>query len=357
MTGHGPGDHRTDLLTSAEMVMTTDTIAEIQLPTGMIPWFPGGHADPWNHVEAAMALALAGRRPEAERAYEWLVDTQHDDGSWCTYYLADGIEEARRDTNVCAYIATGVWHHYLLTGDDGFLVTLWPVVERAIEFVLSLQEASGELLWSLDADGTRGRYALLTGSSSASFSLRCAIAIAEHLGNERPEWELAAGRLAHTVAYREEAFEPKRRWAMDWYYPVLCGALTGEAARARIAERWQEFVLDGVGVRCVSDSHWVTAAETSELVMALDAIGMVEEAGALLGWTRHLRHTDGSYWTGCVHPQCVRFPGGERSTYTAAAVVLATHALTGTGPTAGLFRGEGLPTGLDLLVNDPVTEA
>ena len=29
-------------------------------PTGMIPWFPGGHADPWNHVEAAMALDLGG---------------------------------------------------------------------------------------------------------------------------------------------------------------------------------------------------------------------------------------------------------------------------------------------------------
>ena len=351
MTGRDEG-----LLTAVEMVMTTETIAELQLANGMIPWFPGGHADPWNHVEAAMALALGGRRHDAERAYQWLADTQHDDGSWCTYYLADGIEEPRRDTNVCAYVATGVWHHYLLTGDLGFLSTLWPVVERAIEFVLSLQERSGELLWSLDTDGTRGRYALLTGSSSASFSLRCAIAIAERLGNERPEWELAAGRLAHTVAYREEVFEPKHRWAMDWYYPVLCGALTGEAARARIDERWQEFVLDGIGVRCVSDSHWVTAAETSELVMTLDAIGMADEARALLGWTRHLRHDDGSYWTGCVHPQCVRFPGGERSTYTAAAVVLATHALTGAGPTAGLFRGEGLPTGLDLLADQPVTE-
>jgi hypothetical protein len=52
----------------------------------------------------------------------------------------------------------------------------------------------------------------------------------------------------------------------------------------------------------------------------------------------------------------VRFPGGERSSYTAAAVVLANHALTGSGRTAGLFRGEGLPIGLDLQVNEPVVE-
>ena len=345
-----------DLLTPAEVAATCASIAELQLPNGMIPWFPEGHADPWNHVEAAMALALGGYHREAERAYEWLTATQHFDGSWCAYYLTDGIEDAKRDTNVCAYVATGLWHHYLVTGDDCFLEHMWPVAERAIEFVLAHQLPGGELLWMREADGTPGEYALLTGSSSAAFSLRCAIAIAEHLGRERPEWELAVGRLAHSVAFGEDRFEPKTRWAMDWYYPVLCGAVSGAEARARITERWNQFVIPGLGVRCVSDSDWVTAAETSELVMTLDAMGLPDLARTVLGWTRHLRHDDGSYWTGCVHPQCVRFPGGERSTYTAAAVVLANHALTGTGPTAGLFRGEGLPTGLDLEINEPVAE-
>ena len=44
-----------------------------------------------------MALALGGYRAEAEHAYDWLVKTQHFDGSWCTYYLADGVEEPRRE--------------------------------------------------------------------------------------------------------------------------------------------------------------------------------------------------------------------------------------------------------------------
>jgi hypothetical protein len=150
------------------------------------------------------------------------------------------------------------------------------------------------------------------------------------------------------VAYREDVFEPKDRWAMDWYYPVLCGAVTGPAGQARLAGDWDRFVMEGLGVRCVANRPWVTGAETAEAAMAFDACGLSDDGRLLLSWTQHLRGDDGAYWTGCVHPECVRFPGGERSTYTAAAVVLADHALHGVGPAAGLFRGETLPGVLEL---------
>ena len=74
------------ILSAQQVRDTVDHIAEWQLPNGMIPWFPGGHADPWNHVEAAMALLTAGRRAEAERAYQWLCDNQRNDGGWHNYY-------------------------------------------------------------------------------------------------------------------------------------------------------------------------------------------------------------------------------------------------------------------------------
>jgi hypothetical protein len=320
----------------------------------MIPWYPGGHADPWNHVEAAMALAAGGLVAEAERAYWWLVDQQHADGSWCHYYLANGVEQPRRDTNVCGYVAVGAWYHFLLTGDAGFLETLWPVAAAALDFVLCHQRAGGEITWAVEPDGTPGRFALLAGSSSLHLSLRCGLAAAQHLGVERPDWELAIGRLAHAVANRPEAFEPKDRWAMDWYYPVLSGVLSGGRARCRLAERWPEFVMDGLGVRCVSDHPWVTTAETAECAMALGAAGQRTDARRLLAWAQSLRHPDGSYWTGWVQPEGVHFPGGERSTYSAAAMVLAVNALGGQGPAAELFRGGGLPAGLDL--DEPVGE-
>ena len=342
------------MLTPDQISETVESIAAVQLPSGMVPWFPDGHADPWNHVEAAMALVVGGRRREAEAAYQWLAGSQHRDGAWFTYYLANGIEEPRRDTNVVAYVATGVWFHYLATADRGFLEWAWPMVRGAIGFSLGLALPGGELIWAVDPENTLPRYALLTGSSSAYFSLRCAIAIAEELGDDQPEWELAAGRLADAVAHRPEAFEPKVPWAMDWYYPVLCGAVQGEQARSHLEDRWSEFVLESHGVRCVSDRPWVTAAETAECVMALASAGLNGRATRLLDWIQAMRHHDGSYWTGRVHPQGVNFPGGERSTYTSAAVVLASHTLHGCGPTARLFLGEGLPAGVALDLSEPV---
>ena len=95
-------------LSPTQITQTGEAIAEWQLPSGMIPWVPGGHADPWNHVEAAMALATAGLVTEAERAYEWLVGLQLPSGAWHQYYVADGVEEDKFDANVIAYVATGV---------------------------------------------------------------------------------------------------------------------------------------------------------------------------------------------------------------------------------------------------------
>jgi hypothetical protein len=138
---------------------------------------------------------------------------------------------------------------------------------------------------------------------------------------------------------------------MDWYYPILGGVLRGQPAQLRIAAYWDTFVVPGRGVRCVSDQPWVTAAETCELVMALDAIGETDKARDLFEWVQFLRHDDGAYWCGMNFPEA-RFDDlgehftADHPTWNSAAVVLAAHALGGEGPTAGLFRGEGLPVGL-----------
>jgi hypothetical protein len=338
------------VLTAEQLTATVDAIAEWQLPNGMIPWFPGGHADPWNHIEAAMALAVGGNIAGAERAYQWLVDIQRPDGSWHQYYLADRVEQDKLDANVCAYIAAGVWHHWLTTADRGFVESMWPVVERAIDFVLDLQTPRGEILWARHADGTPWSYALVTGSSSITHSLRCAVAVAELLGHERPDWELSVARLAHTIRTAEaEAFTPKHRWAMDWYYPVLAGVLTGEEGRERLAARRDAFVMEGRGVRCVKDRPWITVAETCECMLAHLAVGEEDIARQLFAWAQQYRLDSGRYWTGTVYPDESHFPVDEQSTYTAAALVLGADGLAGTSPTSHLFVDhDRLPTLLDL---------
>ena len=334
---------------------TADTIAALQLSSGMIPRFAGGVADPWNHVEAAMALAVAGRRAEADAAYEWLARIQRPDGSWHQYYTADGIDQDKLDANTIAYVAAGVWHHWLRFSDAGFLAEMWPVVQRALDFVLGLQTPRGEILWARHADGTPWPFALLTGSSSISHSLRCGLAIAHAVDQERPSWELALARLIHTIRHcGHEAFAPKDRWAMDWYYPVLAGVLTGSEARARLASRRTVFVHEGEGVRCVSNQDWVTTAETCECAMAYLAAGDRAAALKLFEWTQRRREPDGSYLTGRAFPANVSYPDQECSTYSAAAVLLAADALAGDSPASGLFVHSGsLPAPLDL---DPVEE-
>jgi hypothetical protein len=341
-----------EAITEDEVAQTARSIAGLQLANGMIPWFPGGHCDPWNHVESAMALAVAGHRDEADAAYRWLARTQRADGSWHAYYLADRVEDAKLDTNVCAYIAAGVWHHWRLYGDDGFVGELWPVVERAIDFVLDLQTPRGEIIWARHVDGTPWSYALLTGSSSIHHSLLCAVSLAEVAGEERPDWELSAVTLAEVIRTAPDAFAPKHRWAMDWYYPVLSGAVTGEQAHDRLGARWDEFVMVDLGVRCVNNQPWVTAAETAECALAHASLGLLDIAAELLSWTRPHRCPDGAYLTGLVYPERVAFPGDERTSYTAAAIILAADALSGASPAADLF----VAGDLDEPLGDPAAD-
>jgi len=328
------------VLNEQEIRATGETIAAGQEPSGAIGW-PDGHVDAWNHVECAMALSVCGLRGPARLAYEWLRRTQRPDGSWARRTEAGGlVSDPSSESNHAAYVSVGVWHEFLVTRDAGFLRQMWPTVHRAIGFVLGLQTPRGEIIWERAADGTPGSYALLTGCASMYQSLRCAAALSELAGEPQPDWELAAGQLGHVVAAHPEAFADKARFSMDWYYPVLAGPVRGADAAARLAAGWPDYVVPGLGVRCVSDEPWVTGAETCELALALDAIGDRGRALELFADVQHLRDADGAYWTGLQFANQMHFPN-ERSHWTAAAIVLAADALSGTTGGAHLFRQAG----------------
>jgi hypothetical protein len=333
------------ILTTAEVRATARSIAAAQEPSGAIPWRAGDKTDAWNHVEAAMALVAAGEVAAAERAYAWVPTVQRDDGSVPLKIVAGVVEDDSGDANASAYLAVGVWHHWLVRRDPGFVRRFWPVVRRGLDYVVSLQLPWGGIAWSQEwRDGRPAavnREALLAGSSSIHHALRAGVALAGLVGEPQPEWELAGGRLAHALREHRDRFLDKSEFSMDWYYPVLGGAVRGEAGRELVASRWDTFVEPGLGVRCVSRNPWVTGAETCELVMALDALGDRARALRLLADMQHLRHEDGSYWTGLVFPEDVRWPV-EQTTYTAAAVVLAVDALSLSTPGATIMRGTTL---------------
>ena len=102
-------------------------------------------------------------------------------------------------------------------------------------------------------------YALLTGSSSMYTSLRCAVVLAEYLAEPQPDWELAADQLAPRGAPAPggvRATSAGSRWT---------GTTRSSAARCAGRPRptgcdggWDNFVVDGLGIRCVNDEPWVT---------------------------------------------------------------------------------------------------
>jgi len=297
-----------------------------------------------------MALAACGLSGDARRAYQWLRDVQRPDGSWPRTTggpgaaHADEVTDHAAESHHAAYVAVGVWHQFLVTGDHGFAMEMWPVVRAATGWALGLQTPRGEVAWERDAAGGPGEFALLSGCSSILQGLCCAIALADLAGEERPDWEVSAERLGHVLASHPEAFADKSRFAMDWYYPVLGGALHEGGAAKRLAGGWDTFVVPGLGVRCVSDQSWVTVAETCELVIALESCGQREQAAEVFATVHRLRHDDGSYWTGWQYDNEAHFPP-ERSGWTAAAVILAADALTGFSAGAGIFRD--VPVSID----------
>ena len=311
---------------------TVEFILSAQQADGCIPWFPAGHADPWDHVEAAMGLSVAGEYAAAARAYEWLRDTQLPDGSWWVAYKDGQVHDReRRETNFVAYVATGVWHHYLVCADRDWLESMWPMVEQAIGFVLSQQTPHGDVCWAVDAAGNTRDDSLVTGCSSIYKSLECAINIAHTLYRDSSRWIGARWNLGEALRHRpyrfDRTWESKARYSMDWFYPVLAGALSRGQSRARLHARWDTFVVDGMGCRCVSDEPWVTVAESAELTMALLGAGEHARAARLFSWLHRWRDHDGAYWTGYQWVEDLLWPE-EKPTWTAGAILLAADALT-----------------------------
>ncbi|RNL84870.1 prenyltransferase [Halostreptopolyspora alba] len=324
-------------LSADDVVQSAEYLLRTQERSGAIPWFPGGHVDVWDHVECAMALTVAGHTEAARRAYLWLASRQDYTGSWPAKLWGERVADPTREANHAAYPAVGVWHYVLVTGDDRFAELMWPTVRSAIKFVLDLRTDRGEIQWARGANGVPGDHALLTACASVHHALRCAVALGDRLGHPQPDWELAAAQLGHLVAEHEPVFADRSRYSMDWYYPILGGAVRGAAATERLEARWDAFVHPGLGIRCVSDQPWVTGAETSELVLALAAMGEPELGTRLLTEIQHLRDPDdGAYWTGYQYAEDVRWPE-ERSTWTAASVILAADALTGATPGERVF--------------------
>ena len=309
---------------------SVDYILEVQNQDGSIPWEKGKKLDPWDHIEAAMGLSIAGNKVEAEKAFIWLSDNQLDDGSWYSEYIESVPQTKRRETNFSAYLATGLFHYFLIFEDKKFLERLFPSLEKAMEFVISSQTSKGDIYWAKEEGIEILDDSLITGSSSIYKSLECAIAIYNILG--KPIENLSESRLSlknsinNNPERYDRSWESKSRYSMDWYYPILCGVYDDKKGISIIDSKWSDFIVLGMGCKCVVEEPWVTVAESSELVIALVKLGLIEKAEYIFNSLHQWRDEDGLYWTGYVYTD-EKFWPVEKPTWTAGAVLLAADSL------------------------------
>ncbi len=304
-------------------------ISRHQLPSGAIPWYEDGVTDPWDHVECAIALDLTGRFDVAVRAYRWLRDIQNADGSWYSGYVDDTPSDLTVDTNYTSYLATGLWYHYVVTGETGLLREMMPVLDKAMDFVLQFQQPTGEILWACDSNGKVWPGAILGSCCCIWQSLRNAVRVAQVLGVERTKWEHAGEKLLSAIKERPDLFdkygENDRGFATNWYYPVLTGVLNGDEADALIRQHWDDFVVDSWGCKCVKGTPWVTVAETSELIMTLCRMRDTMRSASMTNWMLQLKDHGGGFQTGVKLPELMIWPE-EQNTWTSAGVIMALSA-------------------------------
>ncbi|MEM9725624.1 MAG: prenyltransferase [Pseudomonadota bacterium] len=324
----------------ARLSPAVDRILEIQEPDGAIPWFEDGPWDPWNHVEAAMALSVMGHGAAADAAYACLQERQDADGSWLGEYgsalpMSDRLHIARqpapafKDANFIAYPTVGVWHRLVIDGDLAAARAAWPMVDAALRFVLTLQGPEGDVSWCAEAQGSDVDDALLAGNACIAKSLECGIALGRAVDAPVAEFVAARRRLLAAMRARPERFDRRgagARYAMDWYYPALCGVLTPAEGRERLRAGWAGFVLADRGSRCVADEPWATVAESAELALALAAVE--EPALAREVFEAQFKTVDalGRFWMGWQSEEEIFWPQ-EQPAWTQGAMILAADAL------------------------------
>lgn len=334
MTRIKPGISVRSALNIASVVQM---IAALQRGNGDIPWHENGKTDPWDLVESAMGLNIGGEFDKSRQAFDWLTARQNPDGSWYSAYLDSIPEDRTCESHMAAYLAVGMFHTWLIRRDIRFLEQMWPVMEKGIDFAVSLQAEGGEVFWAKSPQGKIDPMALLTGSSSVYMSLKCALSVAAVLKQSRPSWETAFFKLQSSLQNNIQIYNiSKSRFSMYWFYPVLCGAVTGDAGMQRIEKFWHKYMIEGQGARCVSDRPWVTIAETSELVLALHALGKKKRAEIVFSWILDRTYDDDTFWCGYTYPDMVIWPE-EKISWTNAVALMAADALYGITAAADLF--------------------
>ena len=316
-------------------------IKSIQYKSGAIPSNEDGTHDPWDHIESIMGLNIYKDIEASKSAFNWLTHHQNSDGSWyAKYYKTDAIEK-NKPTHFSPYIAVAALHFFRIFKDINFLQSIWSSIELAVNFSVELQQDNGTIPWSINNNSQIENDYLLTGCSSILKSIECGIALSKILNQTEniEKWKKAHLLLSNAIQDPDGKFDlikDRKRFSMDWYYPILSGCLKQQEKLHYINKIFKDFYLDGIGIKCVIEEPWVTVAETSEFILALMCAGYDDEAKRLLFDVLNISDEEGIPFMGWQYEQNIFWPE-EKPSWTAAALMLSADCVLDYSDASDLF--------------------
>ena len=319
-------------------------IKSIQYKSGAIPSNEDGTHDPWDHIESIMGLNIYKDIEASKSAFNWLTHHQNSDGSWyAKYYKTDAIEK-NKPTHFSPYIAVAALHFFRIFKDINFLQSIWSSIELAVNFSVELQQDNGTIPWSINNNSQIENDYLLTGCSSILKSIECSIALSKILNKTEniEKWKKAHLLLSNAIQDPDGKFDlikDRKRFSMDWYYPILSGCLKQDEKSYYINKIFKDFYLDGIGIKCVIEEPWVTVAETSEFILALMCAGYDDEAKRLLFDVLNISDEEGIPFMGWQYEQNIFWPE-EKPSWTAAALMLSADCVFDYSDASDLFKSD-----------------
>ena len=254
----------------------------------------------------AAALDIAGHHLEPERFYLWCVRAQTPEGMLKQRYFPNPRYPGPYWSDQLDQLAIVVWGcklHYDITRDKGFLYRVWPMIDRAADYLMhNVDVVSGQVARSGDI-WEEGNVRHIYTAASVYAALNNAHYIAEVLNKEVPATWLEAAKAVREDILTEFWNEEKQRFIkrLEPYSDALdvsTLALTvpfkvvdaSDPRMVRTAEQIRRnlrFARGGIG-RFEGDPNyggnpWPIA--TLWLSLYLAKLGRLEEAESLVEWT------------------------------------------------------------------------
>lgn len=321
-------------LTRTRCSAALEFLQRSQETDGALMWVAQGKGDLWNHVEALIALGVSQRRSATHHGTGWLLSRLNQGRAATSWWLRGQAVTSHYELHVVSYpavLARVIETELCFAADGDLTAALWGQVDGILDEIVALQRNDGGLPWALAANGAPHWEQRLPCLSSIYLSLCSALNRKYPVDEKRANrWRECAVLLRqYIVQLSAQSYATFHRdqttSSMDWFYPVLVGAIEGSAAERLLADYRDVFLEQEHGCRAVVNRPWVTGAETAELAMAYLRIGALDAVEVLLTSIDHLRDAQGVYWMG-RDMESERIWQENRPLWTQAAVVMAFEA-------------------------------